>query len=182
MGVHFVDDERQRRIFVFKKTPLGLIMAEDDPSIVRGFTIGSYAKEKGVGEGWRITQVASELVFAATCKPGEIERLVRVNSEGLPLWPLRMDFSNSAGETTSVYFKEGPLGMAFFNKLPLIIEDFKPGSVAQEMGVKQGWALTRVGDMDVRTETQFEKVVGYISDGIGQLPSRDNEPNGVKIG
>jgi len=170
--VHFLDHSGDTRVFRFKSAPLGFIMDERDPALIKSFVIGSYAKEKGVQAGWRVLQVASEVIDRDKCRAGDVERLLKENSTGLEQWPFKIEFDTGTGEVRTILFREGPLGMAFFNKLPLCIEDFKSTSVAQEMGVQKGWTLVKIGDVDVRTQTQFQTVASYITEGISQLPMR----------
>merc|ERR1712039_955071 len=120
LRVHFLDQQRTERVFVFKATPLGMVMSKSEPSRVQGFNVGSYAKEKGVQAGWTVTQVGATTI-PTPCRPGEVERLVKEQSVGMDIWPhdsprgnvkgLRVHFNDDAGDTRIFNFKSWPLGL-----------------------------------------------------------------------
>jgi len=97
----------------------------------------------------------------------------------LPLWPLRMDFvpAGSSG-TRTMYFDHQPLGLEFTKAPPIRVEHFKPDSLAQALGVQEGWAVARVGDAVVTKSTGLQQFMGYIQAGLDHLPQ---EPRGLRV-
>merc|ERR1711879_813187 len=54
-------------------------------------------------------------------------------------------------ESTTVEFVKAPLLMLYTKSRPYLVEGFRPGSHAQEMGVQVGWQISRVGEDDAST-------------------------------
>lgn len=171
LDVHFLDAGNTAHQLTFNCKPWGLIFFKDDPTRVQDFRVGSYAREKGVKRGWRITRIGNKIV-PQTMQRADLDRVIDEGSLGFDVWPLRLDFKEEKGEVRTIYLKEGPLGMAFYNRLPIVISAFRPSSVAQEMGVEIGWMLVRVGDVDLHSFSNFDEAVKQITDGAWQLPTR----------
>lgn len=171
LQLRFIDTEGDERVMHFTCRPVGITFDEIEPTRVAGFPVGSHAKTKGVKVGWVLSQIASAQI-PRHCSREEVQRCLEQHSEDLDPWPLRMDFETSEGVVRTVYIEEGPLGISFLNSLPIVVDGFKPGSTARELGVERGWALTRIGDMDLRGETDLHTVLSYVIDGVGQLPRK----------
>lgn len=178
--VHFLDTTNADKMLIFRSAPFGLIMSEEDPAKVSGFNpVGSYAKEKGVQLGWRVKQVEDNVV-TPKCASGSVQQMLADASRGLEVYPLKIDFEQGGGEVKTIYFREGPLGMEFFNGLPIVIDEFKRGGTAKEMGVELGWTLLRIGDVDLSTDVDFEQACKYLSDAVAQLPAKGSRRSSNK--
>jgi len=78
---------------------------------------------------------------------------------------LRLDFEDENGLTKTVYAKWRPLGIKHKFVAPIVAHDFTINSYAkQELGVKDGWKLTRIGDEELNDNPNFEEVNGKLHD------------------
>jgi len=81
-------------------------------------------------------------------------------------------FTDETGKKINFRFGTKPLGMNFaLETMPIVITSFKPGSVAQECGVKVGMTLTTI-------EGEVVKDIGYsaawqkLNDTLNNLPNK----------
>uniref|UniRef100_A0A7S4SSD0 Lipoyl-binding domain-containing protein n=1 Tax=Alexandrium monilatum TaxID=311494 RepID=A0A7S4SSD0_9DINO len=71
---------------------------------------------------------------------------------------LRLDFEDGKSVRT-VYAKRRPLGIKHQFKAPIVAHDFTINSYArQELGVKDGWKLRRIGDEELYDNPNFDEV------------------------
>mmetsp|Transcript_8358 Transcript_8358/g.23554 ORF Transcript_8358/g.23554 Transcript_8358/m.23554 type:complete len:553 (+) Transcript_8358:86-1744(+) len=180
LRVHFVDKGGDKKIFRFEYQPLGMILSRHKPVAVERFVVGSYAKDKGVQSGWRITRVANLEVMPSDSVE-HVDRELHEHSKHLELYGLRMKFDTGGGRIRSITLKEAPLGMEFGNKLPVTISGFKSFSPAMNNGVQIGWVLCQLGDVDMRNQTSFEQVLKLLMEGLEQLPSSTKGPRALVV-
>merc|ERR1712048_798861 len=182
--------------FQCEHQPLGIVLSAHDghgPPLVDRFEFNSYAKELGIQMGWKIRRIGSWEVSSRS-STDEVNKKLGEMLSGLPVWPLRIDFetsgpakpcckwqtggsapssARSGGSTQSVAFKRQPLGMVFNNKAPVTIKGFQPVSYARECGVELGWVIRGIADVDVSHETNFDRILEYLSQGERPLPTVD---------
>lgn len=76
------------------------------------------------------------------------------------------------GEETLVRFKRQPLGLQWRTKAPLAVEKVLPGSEAEEHGVKIGWQIRMIGDIDL-TGQSFGVISNTLKEALRPLPWED---------
>merc|ERR1712146_612904 len=85
--VVFLDAMKAQHHLVFDCAPWGLSFYKDDPTKVQDFRVGSYAREKGVKIGWRLTQVGDKY-FPVASKTNDVQSMLADAYRGLSVWPL----------------------------------------------------------------------------------------------
>jgi len=176
--VSFLDLAGRVRTLHFHRQPLGMVLAEAEPTLVEGFEFNSYARDRGVLAGWRILHVGS--VEASGCKAdGELSsRLVRASAHLMP-WPVRMDFRTPDGAVRTIYFEQQPLGMELAERRGVLrVSLFEPDSYAKACGVCLGWAVLRVGDAPVGAAGDYPALLRRLGEALTPLPQ---ERKGLKI-
>merc|ERR1712032_1355943 len=108
---------------------------------------------------------------------GIMEKLAD-NMRPLPLWDLPLEFETRLGTTKTVYMSRGPLGVQFSKSAPITISSVKDSSHAQILGIEKGWLVTKIGDADVRHETNRNRLAELLRQGSRILPHDGGSPIG----
>merc|ERR1712136_523798 len=82
---------------------------------------------------------------------------------------VELHFEAPDGKTTVARCTTRPLGMKFGKTSPLAIIEIKTGSLAQELGVREGWKLIGISDLDCRG-ADGAHVYKTLCDNIAVLP------------
>mmetsp|Transcript_46487 Transcript_46487/g.85185 ORF Transcript_46487/g.85185 Transcript_46487/m.85185 type:complete len:688 (+) Transcript_46487:58-2121(+) len=86
---------------------------------------------------------------------------------------LELEFMTSHNKRQLVKVTHRPLGMLFYKsfwKNGLKVAGFKKGvSHARDVGVEQGWVITRAGDRDLST-MKYKEAVSALKDAVAHLP------------
>eukprot|EP00420_Gonyaulax_spinifera_P022702 CAMPEP_0197914346 /NCGR_PEP_ID=MMETSP1439-20131203/78366_1 /TAXON_ID=66791 /ORGANISM="Gonyaulax spinifera, Strain CCMP409" /LENGTH=186 /DNA_ID=CAMNT_0043536255 /DNA_START=66 /DNA_END=623 /DNA_ORIENTATION=- len=182
----FVEDAQEPEGEPYRHTPLGLRLDWDDgesihtiyasrrplgikhnyvaPIVAQDFTINSYAKMVlRVQEGWQLTHIGGEELHDCADFP-TVEGKLNRGLQHFDLWPLEIDFqtSSSAQATVkTVQFTERPLGVEFANRSPIRVRKVYKNSPAWAAGVKEGWFITRIGEVQLNSQVKFKEVITY---------------------
>ena len=65
-------------------------------------------------------------------------------------------------------FAKKPLGLDFNRHMPVTIKHVRPGSVAEELGVQQGWKVQAINGYDA-TRASFQEVYAALKDASALL-------------
>lgn len=68
------------------------------------------------------------------------------------------------------YLEYRPIGIKFRTRAPIQIEEFVFNSYGKTLGLRKGQTLTRIGDLDVREDHDFEMVSDDLTDALKDLP------------
>mmetsp|Transcript_31133 Transcript_31133/g.78790 ORF Transcript_31133/g.78790 Transcript_31133/m.78790 type:complete len:145 (+) Transcript_31133:108-542(+) len=64
-----------------------------------------------------------------------------------------LTFRTPDASQVPMVFTKKPIGIDFCKSLPVSVKRTHPGGVAEEMGIKSGWVLVRVNDVDLQART-----------------------------
>eukprot|EP00747_Dinoflagellata_sp_TGD_P178778 gnl/TRDRNA2_/TRDRNA2_28372_c0_seq1.p1 gnl/TRDRNA2_/TRDRNA2_28372_c0~~gnl/TRDRNA2_/TRDRNA2_28372_c0_seq1.p1 ORF type:complete len:223 (+),score=27.04 gnl/TRDRNA2_/TRDRNA2_28372_c0_seq1:49-717(+) len=82
---------------------------------------------------------------------------------------LVIGFQKSDGMTEEIEFARRPIGLDFSKEAPIVIEEVKPNSLAEELGVKPGWTLATVNGQSV-SNTEFAYQYNVLRSNYFSLP------------
>jgi len=82
---------------------------------------------------------------------------------------LRLDFDDHSGNIKTIYATRRPLGMTNQRSAPIDVLDFTFNSYLKGLGIQRGWTIVRVGKVDVRGITDYERVTGLINNGLKDM-------------
>lgn len=151
-----------------KWRPLGIKHEDVAPIIAHEFTINSYAKDDlGVKKGWKLRRIGDE-ELEDNPNFGEVNSKLHDWMKDFPLWPLPMVFSDG-GVSKDAKFVERPIGIEFSNSAPIKVTTVYEGSPAAEQGITEGMTVTKIGEADVRDNTDFRKVMEIFYEGVQPL-------------
>jgi len=77
-----------------------------------------------------------------------------------------MSFIDESGTTHKVKFVQRPLGIEFTNQAPIKASKVHAESPAADQNVQEGWQVSKIGDQDVRDNTNFREVMTYFHEGV----------------
>jgi hypothetical protein len=94
------------------------------------------------------------------------------------LFALELEFKNASGETEMFEFENNPLGIGFSQVLPITVKRVEGD--AEEMGVKNGMLLTKIGGVPV-SELSSQEILTKLHEAQAELPpSADIEVEHIK--
>jgi len=82
---------------------------------------------------------------------------------------LALVFETETGDEKAVWATRKPLGLIFEKKLPIVITEEGDGH-AFELGVKVGWTLISINDVDITSFADYRKVSDMLQKAISMLP------------
>lgn len=167
--VEFIVLGGKKKEVEFTQRPLGLEFSNKIPMIVDQVVPGSHAASLGIEAGWEISKICGHEVRIADWK-----RLVADFHAKADLLPNRDDraiieFLAHDGSKQVIEFSKRPLGFEFANKRPMIVDKVLPQSHAANLGVQQGWEITRICGDEVSGK-EWKKLVSDFHDKAGRLP------------
>merc|ERR550532_3245988 len=171
LRLDFEEKDGTRRTVYAKWRPLGIKHEFIAPIAAHDFTINSYAKmELKVKEGSKLVRIGDE-ELEENPNFDKVDAKLAYHMKELPLWPLPIEFRRSHGaeQVATVRFAERPLGIEFTNRAPIRVGRVCGSSPAERGGVREGWCVTRIGEADVRENTNFREVVGLFKEGVQPL-------------
>jgi len=154
---------------------------------IRNQSVGPTIARIDLGWPWWLTLLAALLVLCCCfCCLFQVMQKPKPTYEPMPVQPepepprpepeeekpdgLRLDF-NDRGTIKTVYAKYRPLGIKHNFVAPIIAHDFTINSYAkQELGVKDGWELTRIDEEELNGSSNFERVNGKLSHHLKDFP------------
>jgi len=154
-----------------KWRPLGIKHNFIAPIVAHDFTINSYAKQElNVKEFWKLRRIGDEELHDNPNFDEVNDKLTNYMKD-FPLWPLPIDFrrQHGAAEVTKVDFVERPLGIEFTNRAPIKVSKVYAASPAAVAGVREGWFVTRIGEADVKENSNFREVISFFKEGVQPL-------------
>jgi len=165
--VEFMDGD-DPRVILFSQRLLGMVIRNASPAEVERVVPGSHAASLGVKAGWRLSKIEGEDMHEANA--ATVRDKINELCQHLPsVYQIVMSFEDE-GETKSIIFSRAPMGLRFWAQSPFKVEEVKPGSFADEQGVRSGWKLLSVAGQDVE-DMRWEDVMQTIEDHAKILPS-----------
>jgi len=78
-------------------------------------------------------------------------------------------FEDIAKQEQTLTFTEGPLGIEFAHYMPLVIQSFKPSSVAEKLGVVKGWKIKLIAGQDI-SKMRYKEASALLFKHVADLP------------
>jgi len=146
----FADGPCTVHTYYFDHRPLGIIYDKDRGAAVRvkGFKFNSYAKHKGIREGWVVTRVGNTDVSASSGLPlHQTLQIIHDSLRPFRVWPLRLDFRDRGkSKSKSFMVEKYPIGIVFSAMTPIVISKIHAKSYAESIGLKLHSEITRIHD------------------------------------
>lgn len=106
------------------------------------------------------TNLAPVLAPAPAPMPMPEPTPVEAGPQGVPLY---FDFK-------PYYFQYHPIGIKFYSKAPIKIEQFIFNSYGRTLGLREGQRLTKIKNVDVREDQDYHHIDSLLIDAIKDLP------------
>jgi len=162
--------------------PIGIKFHTSSPIQIEDFIFNSYGKTFGLRKRQRLTRI-KDIDVEDDHSYDHVAEMLHDAIKDLPVWPLRIDFQTNSNpaETKSFLFTERPLGIVFAHQLPLIVEKFRPHSLAERSGVQLHWEIVKMADEETTPQAMknrrienshaaFEYVDKNLLEGLQHLP------------
>jgi len=158
------------------KKPLGLLFNQKEMPIKITQEREGHGQDIGIKQGWVLTQIGrinedeSSLVDVSNMAWNECDTLLKSQVGKLPgtvIIPLKFDIGG--GTEHICHASSKPLGLVFEKKLPIVIKEEKEGSHGVEIGVKTGWTLLAINNIDISAMDNFAEVDTIMHREIGKL-------------
>merc|ERR1712232_674199 len=135
-------------------------------------TINAYARELGIdprNEGWKLVKIG-EADVRGEKEFTKVEEILYKELSQWPIWPLPLEFADpNSNNKQTVKFTEKPLGIQFSNKAPIKVDKVYDESPAKGLGVKEGWVVTKIAEVDIQGSDDFKDLRSKLGEGVKPL-------------
>eukprot|EP00747_Dinoflagellata_sp_TGD_P101364 gnl/TRDRNA2_/TRDRNA2_168333_c0_seq2.p1 gnl/TRDRNA2_/TRDRNA2_168333_c0~~gnl/TRDRNA2_/TRDRNA2_168333_c0_seq2.p1 ORF type:complete len:140 (-),score=24.40 gnl/TRDRNA2_/TRDRNA2_168333_c0_seq2:566-985(-) len=103
--------------------------------------------------------------------PGALLESIKAHQQQPHIPTLTLGMRTDDGRVVDISFVHRPLGLDFKKEAPITILKVRPGSPAEEMGMKEGWTVVSINKEDIR-EKNFSYQFAMIRNASRQLPGK----------
>jgi hypothetical protein len=188
----FQDQRGQLQTRYLEYRPFGVDFEPAKPRI-KSYTFNSYAKAKAVEIGWDLVRVGQHDVDKEQ-NLTKVKQLIDNELRHCKVWPLKLEFQVPLAATGSRTMKEWssdnevfhitkkPLGFEFQkDRAPVVVQKVYPGSYAAEAGIKEGWRIVRIADVNVEG-FDYKQVKAKLEEGVADLDTKPGNGGGGASG